>query len=205
MYRRKKLLRCGQHRIQTGTLHCAVQNLNSTQAKLLHPPSLSNIRQLATMFEARLLQGSLLKKVLEAIKDLVTDANFDCSAQGFALQAMDSSHVSLVSLLLRADGFEHYRCDRGLSMGMNLANFAKMLKVRAPQRPARLRPPPIGRIQTLRSHAAPFAFAPRSTAIARVAAARSAPRGWPDACEARPAGATPLSPSPVPVPPQTPS
>ena len=81
------------------------------------------------MFEARLTQGSLLKKVLEAIKDLVTDANFDCSAQGFALQAMDSSHVSLVSLLLRADGFEHYRCDRGLSMGMNLGNFAKMLKV----------------------------------------------------------------------------
>lgn len=87
------------------------------------------------MFEARLIQGSLLKKVLEAIKDLVTDANFDCSVQGFALQAMDSSHVSLVSLLLRADGFDHYRCDRGLSMGMNLSNFAKMLKVWSCRRP----------------------------------------------------------------------
>ena len=42
---------------------------------------------------------------------------------------MDSSHVSLVSLLLRADGFEHYRCDRSLSMGMHLGNMAKMLKV----------------------------------------------------------------------------
>ncbi len=82
------------------------------------------------MFEARLVQGELLKKIIESIKDLVTDANFDCSATGFGLQAMDSSHVSLVALLLRADGFEHYRCDRGLSMGMNLANFSKMLKVR---------------------------------------------------------------------------
>ena len=81
------------------------------------------------MFEARLTQGGLLKKVLEAIKDLVTEANFDCSSAGFALQAMDSSHVSLVSLMLRADGFEHYRCDRSLSMGMNLGNMAKMLKV----------------------------------------------------------------------------
>lgn len=80
------------------------------------------------MFEARLTQGSLLKKVLEAIKDLVTEANFDCAASGFSLQAMDSSHVSLVALNLRADGFEHYRCDRGLSMGMNLTNMAKMLK-----------------------------------------------------------------------------
>ena len=77
--------------------------------------------------QARLVQGGLLKKVLDATKDLVTDANFDCSQDGFALQAMDSSHVSLVSLKLRSDGFEHYRCDRNLSMGMNLKNMVKML------------------------------------------------------------------------------
>lgn len=80
------------------------------------------------MLELRLVQGSLLKKVLEAIKDLVNDANFDCSATGFSLQAMDSSHVALVALLLRSEGFEHYRCDRNLSMGMNLNNMSKMLK-----------------------------------------------------------------------------
>lgn len=128
---------------------------------------------LATMFEARLAQGALLKKaslgrcqlrrlmgaiavvaasggqpwapgpapatplasaaapfkraplarcrppaqVVEAIKDLIEDANFDCNNSGFSLQAMDSSHVSLVALSLRADGFEHYRCDRNISMG----------------------------------------------------------------------------------------
>ncbi|KAG6417958.1 hypothetical protein SASPL_120155 [Salvia splendens] len=80
------------------------------------------------MLELRLVQGSLLKKVLESIKELVTDANFDCSATGFSLQAMDSSHVALVALLLRSEGFEHYRCDRNISMGMNLNNMAKMLK-----------------------------------------------------------------------------
>ena len=80
------------------------------------------------MLELRLVQGSLLKKVLESVKDLVTDANFDCSATGFSLQAMDSSHVALVALLLRSEGFEHYRCDRNLSMGMNLNNMSKMLK-----------------------------------------------------------------------------
>ncbi|KAL8257507.1 hypothetical protein R6Q59_029548 [Mikania micrantha] len=80
------------------------------------------------MLELRLVQGSLLKKVMESIKDLVNDANFDCSATGFSLQAMDSSHVALVSLLLRSEGFEHYRCDRNLSMGMNISNMAKMLR-----------------------------------------------------------------------------
>jgi proliferating cell nuclear antigen len=80
------------------------------------------------MFEARLPKASLLKKILEAIKDLVTDANFDCTATGISLQAMDSAHVSLVTLLLRHDGFEHYRCDRNLSLGINLTSMANILK-----------------------------------------------------------------------------
>eukprot|EP01025_Chloroclados_australasicus_P062279 TRINITY_DN81783_c0_g1_i1.p1 TRINITY_DN81783_c0_g1~~TRINITY_DN81783_c0_g1_i1.p1 ORF type:complete len:281 (-),score=33.22 TRINITY_DN81783_c0_g1_i1:73-915(-) len=80
------------------------------------------------MFEARLLQGSLLKKVIEAIKDLVTDANFECTENEFTLQAMDSSHVSLVSLKLERDGFEHYRCDKAITMGVNLERMAKILK-----------------------------------------------------------------------------
>lgn len=72
------------------------------------------------MFEARLAQSSILKRVIEAIKDLITEAAFDCSDSGIQLQAMDNSHVSLVSLNLRSDGFDKYRCDRNLSMGINL-------------------------------------------------------------------------------------
>lgn len=80
------------------------------------------------MFEARLIKGSILKKVLEAIKDILTQATFDCDDNGIQLQAMDSSHVSLVSLTLRADGFDKYRCDRNISMGMNLGSMSKILK-----------------------------------------------------------------------------
>jgi len=80
------------------------------------------------MFEARLTEGGMLKKLTEAMKDLVTEANFDCSSTGISLQAMDSSHVSLVALLLRADGFDHYRCDRNISLGINLSSMSKVLK-----------------------------------------------------------------------------
>jgi proliferating cell nuclear antigen len=80
------------------------------------------------MFEARLNQASVLKKLLDAIKDLVTEANFDCSSAGIALQAMDSSHVSLVAMLLRSDGFEHYRCDKNCALGINLNSMSKILK-----------------------------------------------------------------------------
>jgi len=80
------------------------------------------------MFEARLTEGGMLKKITESMKDLVTEANFDCSTTGISLQAMDSSHVSLVALLLRADGFDHFRCDRNISLGINLSSMGKVLK-----------------------------------------------------------------------------
>lgn len=45
------------------------------------------------MFEARLLRSSILKKVLEAIKDLLTQATFDCDDNGIQLQVM---HVTII-------------------------------------------------------------------------------------------------------------
>ncbi|KAL3875539.1 hypothetical protein ACJMK2_033483 [Sinanodonta woodiana] len=80
------------------------------------------------MFEARLVQGALWKKVIDAIKDLLTEAKWDCNSTGITLQAMDSSHVSLVSLNLRSEGFDTFRCDRNLSMGINLSSMSKILK-----------------------------------------------------------------------------
>ena len=38
-----------------------------------------------------------------------------------ALQAMDNSHVALVSLKLTADQFESYRCDRNMPLGVNVS------------------------------------------------------------------------------------
>ena len=80
------------------------------------------------MFEATLADASLLKKVLDAIKDLVTEANFDCNTEGISLQAMDTARVALVSFFLQADGFEEYRCDRSISLGINLNSLTKIMK-----------------------------------------------------------------------------
>lgn len=80
------------------------------------------------MFEAKLGSAALLKKIVEAIKDLVTDAPFDCSETAMCLQAMDSSHVALVSLKMDVGLFESYRCDRAINLGMSFANMAKALK-----------------------------------------------------------------------------
>jgi proliferating cell nuclear antigen len=81
------------------------------------------------MFEARLIQGIILRQVLESIKDLVNDANFDVTEEDLTIQCMDSAHVSLVDVSLSAAAFDHYRCDKSLSLGFNSENMTKILKM----------------------------------------------------------------------------
>jgi len=45
---------------------------------------------------------------------------------------MDTSHVALVSLNLSMDGFESYRCDTSIVLGINIANLSKVLKLSDP-------------------------------------------------------------------------
>ncbi|KAF8324712.1 proliferating cell nuclear antigen, N-terminal domain-containing protein [Cantharellus anzutake] len=80
------------------------------------------------MFEAKLEAANVIKKVLEAAKELVTDANFECNDEGLNLQAMDNSHVALVAVKLQKDGFKQYRCDHAMPLGVNLGSLTKVLK-----------------------------------------------------------------------------
>ncbi|KAE8345342.1 hypothetical protein BDV24DRAFT_148340 [Aspergillus arachidicola] len=77
--------------------------------------------------EERIARPSVVQ-VVDAIKDLVQDCNFDCNDSGIALQAMDNSHVALVSMLLKAEGFSPYRCDRNIALGINLVSLTKVLR-----------------------------------------------------------------------------
>ena len=42
---------------------------------------------------------------------------------------MDSSHVALVSLQLGQNGFEMYRADRAMTLGVSITNLSKVLKL----------------------------------------------------------------------------
>ena len=77
------------------------------------------------MFEAKFNQSGQIKKLIEAIKDVVSDANLECNENGISLQAMDPSHVSLVSLIIPSEDFEIYRCDEPITSGLNLNSSLK--------------------------------------------------------------------------------
>jgi hypothetical protein len=55
-------------------------------ALVAHPIQLATPAAARSHADSRCLQGALLKKIVEAIKDLVTDANLECSAAGLTMQ-----------------------------------------------------------------------------------------------------------------------
>jgi proliferating cell nuclear antigen len=80
------------------------------------------------MFQASITKAATLKKVIDAIKELVNDVNIELNEEGISLQAMDASHVALVSFFLKRDKFEEYVCESPQIIGINIINMAKVLK-----------------------------------------------------------------------------
>mmetsp|Transcript_27626 Transcript_27626/g.45526 ORF Transcript_27626/g.45526 Transcript_27626/m.45526 type:complete len:338 (-) Transcript_27626:242-1255(-) len=80
------------------------------------------------MFECTLANGELFKKIIAALSDLVEQGNFMVDSNMISFQGMDSSHVSLVALTLQESGFEPYRCDHDIVLGVQFAALNKILK-----------------------------------------------------------------------------
>ena len=58
------------------------------------------------------------------------------------MNAMDSSHVALVTLNLTKDGFEKFRCDSPQVLGLNIKEFSKFMKFIEPNDSLLLRAEP---------------------------------------------------------------
>jgi len=80
------------------------------------------------MFQAKLKEASTLKKVIDAVKDLVADVNLLCTTDGIQMQAMDSAHVCLICFTLLAEGFTEYECSEDFTLGLNITTLAKILR-----------------------------------------------------------------------------
>lgn len=81
------------------------------------------------MLEAQVNAASLWKRLVDCLNGMVNEANFDCNPGGLSIQAMDSSHVALVHMLLRDDCFVKYQCERNSILGLNLGSLTKILKI----------------------------------------------------------------------------
>ena len=80
------------------------------------------------MVEARMTSPDLLRKILDAIRELVEEANIECNESGLQLQAMDYAHVALVSMMLNDSAFDPYKCSEQTMLGININTALKILK-----------------------------------------------------------------------------
>jgi proliferating cell nuclear antigen len=94
------------------------------------------------MFDATLSNTVLFKNLVTTFKELVTDCQIECNAEGVSLQAMDSSHVALCAFELPASGFASYSCEHHVQLGLHLPSLERILKSTKPGDGLRLRADP---------------------------------------------------------------
>jgi len=82
------------------------------------------------VLDIQTVQASAFRILIEALKEILTDANFEFDSSGIKIIAMDASHTVLVHLRLNSENFETYKCTKNrLILGINLINFYKLMKI----------------------------------------------------------------------------
>jgi proliferating cell nuclear antigen len=74
------------------------------------------------------VQGTPIKTLTEALKEVLTDINIHFSSDGFRVVNMDPGQISFVALKLNAEKFEEYYCPSSLLVGVNMMSLHKLLK-----------------------------------------------------------------------------
>jgi proliferating cell nuclear antigen len=71
-----------------------------------------------------------LRAVVEAIKPIVDEAVFTATSEGITFRAMDASHVSLLDISWKRDGFLEYECNEGgeITFGVRIDELLKLLR-----------------------------------------------------------------------------
>ena len=82
------------------------------------------------IFELKTVQSSAFRILIEALKEILTDANIEIESSGIKIMTMDPSHTVLVHLKLDANKFEKFSKldDSKLTIGISMLCLFKLIK-----------------------------------------------------------------------------
>ena len=80
------------------------------------------------LLEVKTVQSPPFRCLIEALKEILTDANLEFDETGIKIIAMDASHTVLVHLKLEAKNFESYYCPKKIVLGIGMLSFFKLIK-----------------------------------------------------------------------------
>ena len=92
------------------------QNNNNTESGYLYK------------LELKTVQSSIIRILIEALKEILPDTNIEFNPTGIRIITMDLSHTVLVHLRLDGSQFEHYHCPEKIVVGLNMLNLFKLVK-----------------------------------------------------------------------------
>ena len=75
------------------------------------------------------IQGGAIRTLSEVLKEVVHDVLMKFDPAGVQLMQMDSARCALVSMKLRAENFEEYKCTGVTEVGLSLASMFKLLRI----------------------------------------------------------------------------
>ena len=80
------------------------------------------------LFEIKTVQSGAFRTLIEALKEILTEANLEFDPQGIKVMAVDQTHTVLVYLRLHSDRFENYFCPVKHVLGVNMIYLFKLIK-----------------------------------------------------------------------------
>jgi proliferating cell nuclear antigen len=80
------------------------------------------------IFDMKTVQSVAIKILIEALKEILTDANLIIDETGIKLVAMDSTKSVLIYMKLNSEKFESFYCKEKISVGINMFNLYKLIK-----------------------------------------------------------------------------
>jgi len=80
------------------------------------------------LFEIKTVQSGAFRTLIEALKEILTEANLEFDPQGIKIMAVDETHTVLVYMRLQSDKFETFYCPAKHVLGVNMIYFFKLIK-----------------------------------------------------------------------------
>jgi proliferating cell nuclear antigen len=80
------------------------------------------------LFEIRTVQSAAFRTLIEALKEILTEANLEFDASGIKVIDVDETHTVLTYLRLNADRFEYFYCPAKYILGINMIYLFKLIK-----------------------------------------------------------------------------
>ena len=80
------------------------------------------------LFEIRTVQSSAFRTLIEALKEILTEANLEFDSTGIKVIDVDETHTVLTYLRLYSERFEYFYCPVKYVLGINMIYLFKLIK-----------------------------------------------------------------------------